>query len=97
LKPEYLSAKFHCHEPLDAKCHEACERPECDEGCVCSHEDREPQIRVYDECLVCTWLTEMGTWEELYNGGPTEAHSGPIDIEWSHKDETWLWHYKETP
>lgn len=89
-----VRAKFACDEGDGAKCHVACERPECEEGCHCESDDREPQTKDWGECLIVTWLANDGPyWYESYDGDPTEPKSGPIEVNWSQTDETWLWSY----
>lgn len=85
----HTNAQFICHEPDGADCHCGCERPECEEGCSCRVNDREPQRKDWGECLFCVWLDESGTWTEQYEGPETEVRCGPIEITWNGDYYTW--------
>lgn len=91
-----IHAEFVCQEPDGADCHCGCERPECEEGCICHANGQTPQRKDWGECLLCTWLSESGMWTEQYKGPKTEPRSGLIEIEWQPHDAYYTWRYANT-
>jgi len=82
----YLDAEFTCTAPEGASCRGEC-AVKCGawsdgQGCDCPKVDS-------GECQALTWITEGGTWEELYGGDPHDLVSGDVVFEWDGDGFSW--------
>lgn len=103
-----VCAAFTCDEPDTANCRKGCGGENCEAWGYCGGScgrclTGQP---VADEhcsncgtpilstggCNALPWLEE-GDPAELYDGPPHPPVDGPIVVEWSVRDEGYLWHY----